>query len=423
MSGGKTTGDAGRAAGQEYGWLLPSAVVDPAGSGAAAGRSRRTVRDWAVDILCLAVAAVVGLLAAEPLRADPHTSASVFLADQILGALAVTALWTRRRWPVGLAVALAAVNAVSPPSAGAMLVAVFTVAVHRPFKVTASVGALALVSTLVSAAVRPDRDLTLMASAVIGTLLVLTPIGWGMFVRSRRQLLLSLRERALRAEEEAALRAERAQRQARERIAREMHDVLAHRLSLLCVHAGALEFRADASPVEVARVAGVIRASAHQALQELRDVIGVLRAPTGADAGDPGRPQPTLTALEGLVEESRQAGAAVVFEQRVADPAAVPAATGRTVYRIVQEGLTNARKHAPGCEVTVVVEGSPERGLTVEAGNPASVAAKDGAPTVPGSGQGLIGLAERAALAGGRLEHGPAPGGGFLLRGWIPWRP
>ncbi|MEU7135652.1 histidine kinase [Streptomyces sp. NPDC046261] len=419
----RETGEAGRAAGQEYRWLLPSAVTDPAGSTAGAGRSRRTVRDWAVDILGIAGAALVGLLAAEPLRTDPHTSAPLFLADQIVGALAITALWTRRRWPVGLALVLTAVSALSPPSSGAMLVAVFTVAVHRPFKVTAWVGGLALVSTLVSAAVRPDRDLSFTASAVIGTLMVLTPIGWGMFVRSRRQLLLSLRERALRAEEEAGLRAERAQRQARERIAREMHDVLAHRLSLLCVHAGALEFRADASPVEVARAAGVIRSSAHQALQELREVIGVLRAPTGADAGDPGRPQPTLAALEELVEESRQAGTAVAFEQRVADPVSVPAAAGRTVYRIVQEGLTNARKHAPGCEVTVVVEGSPERGLTVEVSNPASVAAPDGAPAVPGSGQGLIGLAERAALAGGRLEHGPCPGGGFRLRGWIPWRP
>ncbi|MEU4210935.1 histidine kinase [Streptomyces sp. NPDC026206] len=417
------TAEAERAAGQEYGWLLPSAVTDATGHTGAAGRSRRTVRDWAVDIVLLAVAAVVGLLAAEPLRTDPQTSALLFLADQIVGALACTALWTRRRWPVGLALVLTAVSTLSPPSTGAMVVAVFTVAVHRPFKVIASVGALALVSTLLSAVVRPDPELTFAAATAIGTLLVLTPIGWGMFVRSRRQLLLSLRERALRAEAEAGLRAERAQRLARERIAREMHDVLAHRLSLLCVHAGALEFRADASPVEVARGAGVIRSSAHQALQDLREVIGVLRAPTGADACDAGRPQPTLAAMGALVEESRQAGTAVTLEQRVADPASVPAAAGRTVYRIVQEGLTNARKHAPGSEVTVVVEGSPERGLTVEVSNPASVAAAGGAADVPGSGQGLIGLAERAALAGGRLEHGPGPGGGFRLRGWIPWRP
>ncbi|MCA6094241.1 histidine kinase [Streptomyces sp. SCA3-4] len=388
-----------------------------------AGRTPRTVRDWAVDVLCLAAAALVGLLAAAALRTDPHTSGAVLLTDQIVGATACAALWVRRRWPVGLAVTLVAVSTVTPPSAGAMLVALFTVAVHRPFAVTAWVGGAALLSAVVSAAVRPDPDLTVAVSAITGVLMALTAIGWGVFVRSRRQLLLSLRERAQRAEAEAGLRAERAQRLARERIAREMHDVLAHRLSLLCVHAGALEFRADASPVEVARTAGVIRSSAHQALQELREVIGVLRAPTVADAGEPGRPQPTLAALEGLVEESRQAGAAVVLAQRVADPAAVPDVAGRTVYRIVQEGLTNARKHAPGSEVTVVVEGSPERGLTVEVRNPASVAVADGPTPVPGAGQGLIGLAERAALAGGRLEHGPDPGGGFRLRGWIPWRP
>ncbi|MEU1312794.1 histidine kinase [Streptomyces cinnamoneus] len=387
------------------------------------GRTRRTVRDWAVDVLCLAAAALVGLLAAAALRTDPHTSGAVLVADQIVGAAACAALWVRRRWPVGLAVTLIAVSTVTPPSAGAMLVALFTVAVHRPFTVTAWVGGAALLCAVVSAAVRPDPDLTFAVSAITGVLMALTALGWGMFVRSRRQLLLSLRERAQRAEAEAGLRAERAQRLARERIAREMHDVLAHRLSLLCVHAGALEFRADASPVEVARAAGVIRSSAHQALQELREVIGVLRAPTVADAGDPGRPQPTLAALGGLVEESRQAGTAVVLDQRVADPAAVPDVAGRTVYRIVQEGLTNARKHAPGSEVTVVVEGSPERGLTIEVRNPASVAVADGPAAVPGAGQGLIGLAERAALAGGRLEHGPDPGGGFRLRGWIPWLP
>ncbi len=100
-----------------------------------------------------------------------------------------------------------------------------------------------------------------------------------MAVRSRRQLVVTLRERARRAEAEAELRAEQAQRLAREAIAREMHDVLAHRLTLLSVHAGALEFRPDAPAAEVGRAAGVIRDSAHEALQDLREIIGVLRGP------------------------------------------------------------------------------------------------------------------------------------------------
>ncbi|MGK5549784.1 sensor histidine kinase [Streptomyces sp. URMC 127] len=412
-------------------------------------RSARSLRDWCVDILCLALAAVIGILSADALGRAPDVSEALLLADQVVGALACVALWMRRRWPVPLAVTLVVVSTVVPPASGAMLVAVFTVAVHRPFRTAAAVGGLALLSEPLQAAVRPDPDLPFLAATATGVLLVSTVIGWGMFVRSRRQLVLSLRERARRAESEARLRAERAQRLARERIAREMHDVLAHRLSLLCVHAGALEFRPDAPPAEVARAAGVIRDSAHQALEELREVIGVLRAP-GADGGGD-RPQPTLAALEELVEESRQAGMEVLLDQRVTDAATVPDATGRTVYRIVQEALTNARKHAGGAEVSVRVEGSPEAGLTVEVTNPPvgkpaasgkpaepgergtedgpserggtdGAAARSGA-SVPGSGQGLIGLTERAALAGGRCSHGPTPDGGFRVHGWLPWRP
>jgi signal transduction histidine kinase len=159
----------------------------------------------------------------------------------------------------------------------------------------------------------------------------------------------------------------------------------------------------------------VIRESAHEALQDLREIIGVLRA---GDQDDTGRPQPTLAALDALVAESREAGMKVVLDTRVTDPAAVPASVGRTAYRIAQEGLTNARKHAPGTEVTVSVEGAPGEGLTVSVHNPAP----DGEVTpVPGSGQGLIGLTERATLAGGHLEHGPEGDGGFGVRAWLPW--
>ena len=207
-----------------------------------------------------------------------------------------------------------------------------------------------------------------------------------------------------------------AQRLAREAIAREMHDVLAHRLTLLSVHAGALEFRPDAPPAQVARAAGVIRDSAHEALQDLREIIGVLRAPGDETGGE--RPQPTLATLDALVAESREAGMKVVLDTTLDDPVGVPAATGRTVYRIAQEGLTNARKHAPGTEVTLTVRGRPGDGLTVEVRNPAPTGA---VPHVPGSGQGLIGLTERATLAGGRMHHGPTPDGGFALHAWLPW--
>ncbi|MGV9690915.1 sensor histidine kinase [Streptomyces sp. NPDC003444] len=395
-------------------WLLPSHLVEPGGSGAA--RPRRTVRDWIVDTSLFLLAALVGLVAAD--ISAQYTSEPVILFDQLAGALACCALWLRRRWPVGLAVCLSLVNLVAPVAAGAVLASLFSVAVRRPFREVAWIGALAVATSTAQAFLRPDPTTSLTISLVLGFVLVLLVTAWGMLVRSRRQLVEALRERARRAEAEAELRAAQAQRLAREAIAREMHDVLAHRLTLLSVHAGALEFRPDAPPEQIARAAGVIRDSAHEALQDLREIIGVLRAPD--EDGEGNRPQPTLATLGALVEESREAGAEVVLDTTVDDPAAVPAATGRTVYRIAQEGLTNARKHAPGTPVTVTVRGRPGEGLTVDVHNPAPAGP---VPHVPGSGQGLIGLTERAALAGGRLAHGPAPDGGFALHAWLPWPP
>ncbi|MFK4221849.1 sensor histidine kinase [Streptomyces sp. NPDC019890] len=404
----------------EYPWLLPSAMaesLDPdlPGDRAKAGRPRRTVRDWVVDTLAFLVAALIGLLTSEA-SAQAGNSELVVFADQLVGAAACCALWARRRVPLGLAIGLIVVSVVDPVAAGALLVSLFSLAVHRPFKPVAIVGALAIGGSAAQAALRPDPGMSFLASVVTGLILILLVIGWGMLVRARRQLFIALRERALRAETEAELRAEQAQRLAREAIAREMHDVLAHRLTLLSVHAGALEFRPDAPPAQVARAAGVIRDSAHDALQDLREIIGVLRAPGESDGPD--RPQPTLASLDALVAESREAGMKVTLDNRITDPAAVPAATGRTVYRIAQEGLTNARKHAPGTEVTVVVTGGPGSGLTVEVDNPAALGEVE---KVPGSGQGLIGLTERATLAGGRLDHGATDDGGFHVRAWLPW--
>jgi signal transduction histidine kinase len=197
-----------------------------------------------------------------------------------------------------------------------------------------------------------------------------------------------------------------------------MHDVLAHRISLLSLHAGALEFRPDASPEEVARAAAVIRASAHQALEDLRVVIGVLR--DGTDGQGPEPPQPTLAALPGLLEESRAAGMRVHAEVRLADLAAVPDAIGRHALRIVQEALTNARKHATSAPVELRLEGAPGTGLTVEASNPLPALAT-AEPKIPGTGAGLLGLTERATLSGGSLKHGLDEHGRFRLHAWLPW--
>ncbi|WP_406348619.1 sensor histidine kinase [Streptomyces sp. NBC_01597] len=405
-------------------WLFPSAVLhelDPdAGRSGRSGRPRRTARDWVVDFTCFLLAVALGLAAADTLSHDGNTPHALAAIDQLLGALSCAAVWLRRRWPLGLAVAMLLVGLVSNTAGGAGIIALFTLAVHRPFRYVACVGGASLALIPLMFWLRPDPDLPYAGAVAFTELLTLTVIGWGMFVRSKRQLMLSLRDRARRAETEAQLRAEQAQRLAREAIAREMHDVLAHRLTLLSVHAGALEFRPDAPQEEIARAAGVIRESAHEALQDLREIIGVLRA---GEPDDAGRPQPTLAALDALVAECREAGMKVTLASRVTDPAAVPASVGRTAYRIAQEALTNARKHAPGTEVTVSVTGAPGDGLVVEVRNPAP---EGDVPSVPGSGQGLIGLTERATLAGGRLVHGAERDGGFRdggfrVRAWLPW--
>ncbi|MFC7383467.1 sensor histidine kinase [Sphaerisporangium rhizosphaerae] len=369
---------------------------------AIASAPRRPVRDALADIAVFLLAAGFGLLTmAERLDAVMPSPAWLFTLDQVIGALSCASLWLRRRWPVELALVLVVLSAWSEMVSGAMLVALFTVAVHRPPRVSGGVFALSLVSALIYTFLRPEPDLPFPLLFVLGLAIQGAVVGWGLFIHQRRSLVLSLRDRAVRAETEAHLRALQAQHQAREAIAREIHDVLGHRLSLLSVHAGALEYHPGASPDDVARAAKVIRESAHQALQDLREVIGVLRAPVGelAPLG--------LADVRDLVAESRLAGMRVKFTEELPGPA--PDRAGRTAYRIVQEGLTNARKHAVGAEVRVRVLGAPGRGLEVEIRN--ALPAPSARPAPSGAGQGLVGLAERVALADGRLEHGPAPGG------------
>ncbi|MFI2433012.1 sensor histidine kinase [Streptomyces sp. NPDC018693] len=397
-------------------WWLPSALVhDPGPDEGRPRRPKRTVRDWIVDFSCFLLAVVTGIAAADTVANDPDLPHAVAVLDQLIGALACAAIWLRRRWPVALAATLTVLGFASDTAGGAILIALFTVAVHRPFRYVAWIGGAQLVLVPLYYLLRPDPDLPYLVALVFVAVLTAAVIGWGMFVRSKRQLVVTLRDRARRAESEARLRAEQAQRLAREAIAREMHDVLAHRLTLLSVHAGALEFRPDAPREEIARAAGVIRESAHEALQDLREIIGVLRA---GESDDAGRPQPTLAALDALVAESREAGMKVTLDLRVTDPAEVPASVGRTAYRIAQEALTNARKHAPGTEVAVTATGAPGDGLALAVRNPAP---GGDVPHVPGSGQGLIGLTERATLTGGRLDHGRTADGGFEVRAWLPW--
>ncbi|MEO3811137.1 histidine kinase [Sphaerisporangium sp. B11E5] len=375
---------------------------------------RRRLRHAFDDTALFLLAVLFGVWTAA-IRWDegPPLPQWLFNLDQLTGALGCAALWVRRRHPVGLTVALVAVSAYSELVAGAMLVALFTVAVHRPPRVSGALYGLSLLAALCYVWLRPEPDAPWGLLLLLGVVTQSAVVGWGLVLHHRRRLVESLGERAVRAEAEARLRAEQAQHQAREAIAREIHDVLGHRLSLLSVHAGALEYRPGAPPEDLARAAKVIRESAHQALQDLREVIGVLRAPVGE------LPQPTLADVRQLAAESGLAGMRVDLREET--EGSVPGAVGRTAYRIVQEALTNVRKHAPGADVAVHLAGSPGRGLAVEVSNtpPGPFPA---APVPAGEpGQGLVGLGERVGLAGGRLEHGPTAAGGWRVAAWLPW--
>ena len=251
------------------------------------------------------------------------------------------------------------------------------------------------------------------------TPLVLAVTAWGMFIRARRQLLLTLRERALRAEADQRLHEERARMAERTRIAREMHDVLAHRISLLALHAGGLEVRPDLPTTKVRETAELLRSTAHQALEELRGVIGLLREEPGQEPTTPA-PQPKLSDIRRLVDETRLAGAMIDFEMHVEHADAAPSSLGRDAYRIVQEALTNIRKHASGTTARVRITGAPGDGLKVSVRNRQRDRAHT-APTLPGSGAGLVGLQERVTLAGGTLVHGPDGSGDFVVDAELQW--
>jgi signal transduction histidine kinase len=384
---------------------------------------RRSLLDWVVDIAAFVLAAVVGAAVLTSTWSEHAQTLAVL--DAICGSLACLALWLRRShpWPVGVAVI--GVSAFSSMAAGAALIAAYTVAVQCPLRRLVGIAALSLTASAIYASLYGKTGSYSFSDLLIGVLFTGLAIGWGLFARARRELVMSLNDRARRVEAEQRDRVEQARRAERTLIAREMHDVLAHRLSLLSVHAGALEFRPDAPPEEIERAAGVIRDSAHAALEELREVIGLLREldPESDDGPEP--PQPTLADVPALVDESREAGMEVRMKLELDEPEAVPVATGRTVYRVVQEGLTNARKHAPGSLVDVEIGRDDAGQLTAAVVTRPRVGtiAQQAAAPLPGAGSGLVGLGERVTLAGGRLAHGHTVGGGYALRATLPPAP
>jgi signal transduction histidine kinase len=395
-------------------WLSPGDQSQPPATG-------RTGRDLLVDVAGCLVAVVLGALFLSPELHGKGSSLSTtqIVVDVSCGALACISLWWRRRWPLGVALACVVLGMVATSATPAGLLALSSLAVYRPLRPVLLVAALWIPSLLVFALYSPTTGP--VSVVLLVTPLMLAAIGWGMFLRARRQLLFTLRERAARAEGDQRLHEDRARMAERNRIAREMHDVLAHRISLLALHAGGLELRPDLPPEKVRETAELMRLTARQALEELRGVIGVLREEAGQDSPPPAAPQPTLTDIRRLVEETRLAGARIDLEMRVNHLEDVPSALGRDAYRIVQEALTNIGKHASGSPAWVLVTGGPEDGLHVRVRNRKPLRASAG-PTLPGSGAGLLGLQERVTLAGGTLVHGPDGSGDFIVDAELEWQ-
>jgi signal transduction histidine kinase len=242
----------------------------------------------------------------------------------------------------------------------------------------------------------PWRGPIVYLVTVIGMLIVL-PFMYGRWVRGRREQQVELEE----------FRGAQAREVERSRIAREMHDVVAHRVSLMVLHAGALEM--GARDERTVYTAGLIRAAGREALKELRQVLGVLRGPAGTE------PLPGIGDIPRLVELTREAGLPVDLALNMPVPHGT-SAVQRTAYRIVQEALTNVVKYAPGAQTWVTLSCTAKT-LYVDVRNDSATGRRD---PIPSSGLGLIGLSERVKVLDGKFTAGALHDGGFAVRAEIP---
>ncbi|WP_106188010.1 sensor histidine kinase [Umezawaea tangerina] len=241
-------------------------------------------------------------------------------------------------------------------------------------------------------------------------MVVALPFLVGRYIAQRNALVAALQEREERMRRERTMLTRQVRLRERNRIAQDMHDSLGHRLSLISVHAGALALDGDLGERQREAVQ-VLRSAALTGMEELRGVIGVLRRD---DPPEEDLARRTVEAIDELVEGARRAGVRVSLV-RGGQPCPLPSKVSHAAYRVAQEGLTNANKHAPGASVQVTVKYEPDA-LVVEVRNNPSRSGVAGSP-----GVGLIGLGERVRVAGGLLHVGPLPTGGFRIAAVLPY--
>jgi signal transduction histidine kinase len=361
-------------------FVLGSRTTGPAGP--AAGLVLRLVLDLAVLATLRAPILVTGLMLAGALALQVSELVSP-------GLLVATPVLTG--------------DPLTPSALPAVITAVVQIRNQRSTWVL--IGILALLAT------RPWNPSWLTFS--LGLLVTAFPAVLGRYLVARRNLMANLRERAERTDREQRLLAEQARAEERARLAAEMHDVVTHRVSLMVLQAGAIEVTA-AEP-ETRRAAAGLRDAGMQALDELRDLVGVFGGERTGESPAVGPPAPRASLRE-LVDASVAAGVAVQLEH-TGEADDVPPAVLRTAHRVVQEALTNVHKHAPGGQVRVEVRYGADA-VTVAVSNTAATA--DPGLRASGSGSGLRGLRERVEIIGGTLRAGPRTDGGFAVHAELP---
>jgi signal transduction histidine kinase len=296
-----------------------------------------------------------------------------------------------------------------------ILILLYTLAAYCRRQVSLAGLAVCLVGSAVAVARWAPSGLSLMHWIMIGSIMFAgsSLIAWvlGDSMRYRRRYYTALEDRAARLERERDAQAQIAAAAERARIARELHDVIAHNVSVMVVQADGASYALDSSPERTRQALGAIASTGRQALAEMRRMLGVLRS----DDGGPGVvPQPGIGQLGELLDQTRASGLAVSFTVQGV-PGALPGGLALAAYRIIQESLTNTRKHGgPRASATVLLRYC-EDVLLLQITDDGR-----GLPVADGAGHGLTGMRERVALYNGTLHTGPLPGGGYQVTATLP---